>query len=407
MINKYLERYAYTDQQIFAERDALLNLVIVIPARVESALLITLESILDAEPPQKPYEVLVVFNHPLGEKEELKIENERLFQEGLKYLNERLIKHIHFIKAFDLPDKHAGVGLARKIGMDEAVRRLGSNSKGLIVALDADCRVSNNYLRAIENYFDDHPSCDGASIYFEHPLNELDEHLLSGIINYELHLRYYNQLLKYAGHPFAFHTVGSSMAVRSGIYQKQGGMNKRKAGEDFYFLQKVIQLGNFGEIKDAIVYPSARVSDRVPFGTGRAMAEWKKNKEDVFVSYHPEMATDLKDLFYLIVKEGANDTLFDRLPERIKEFIGEAVWEQKMNELSTNTITKTAFIQRFFQWFNLFMCFKFAHFYRDRYRANIPVYEGATILLEKLDLQLSGKESLVDLLKKFRKLEMT
>jgi hypothetical protein len=219
-------------------------------------------------------------------------------------------------------------------------------------------------------------------------------------------LRYYNQLLKYSGHPYAFHTVGSSMVVRSGVYQKQGGMNKRKAGEDFYFLQKLIQLGNFGEIKKAHVYPSARISDRVPFGTGRAMGEWEEKQEEGFMSYHPEMANDLKMLFTLVTTEKEEGSLFLKLPQSIREFIGADLWEQKMNEFSTNTSTKEAYIQRFFQWFNLFMCFKFAHFYRDHYQANIPVYEAAANLLKKLHFQLSGNESLVELLEKFRKLEM-
>ena len=41
----------------------------------------------------------------------------------------------------ELPTKHAGVGLARKIGMDEAVRRLeeAGKTKGLILNVDSDC----------------------------------------------------------------------------------------------------------------------------------------------------------------------------------------------------------------------------------------------------------------------------
>ena len=40
-----------------------------------------------------------------------------------------------------------GVGLARKTGMDEAVRRFDiiNNPEGVILSLDADCTVEHNY----------------------------------------------------------------------------------------------------------------------------------------------------------------------------------------------------------------------------------------------------------------------
>ncbi|MEZ4848575.1 MAG: hypothetical protein R3B93_08135 [Bacteroidia bacterium] len=69
----------------------------------------------------------------------------------------------------------------------------------------------------------------------------------------------------------AFHCVGSSMAVRSIAYQKRGGMNRRKAGEDFYFLQKFIAEGTLAELSTTKVIPSPRASEKVPFGTGRAI----------------------------------------------------------------------------------------------------------------------------------------
>ena len=88
------------------------------------------------------------------------------------------------------------------------------------------------------------PRSPGCSIYFEHPLHgPLEPKVYEAIAAYELHLRYYVQALRYAAFPYAHHTIGSSMAVRADAYAKQGGMNKRQAGEDFYFLHKIIPLG--------------------------------------------------------------------------------------------------------------------------------------------------------------------
>lgn len=405
LINKYLNRFAYFDQQINQLPVDDLSMVVVIPSRREDRLLSTLQSLLDAQNTKRPIEILIVFNHPQSEEAELKEKNIHYLEVCKDWISSNGIENIHIIEAFDLPDKHAGVGLARKIGMDEAVRRLGNNEEGIIIALDADCEVEENYLTAIEKAFDDNPQANAASIYFEHPLQDLDEVLLKGIIQYELHLRYYNQLLKYAGHPFAFHTVGSSMAVRSSVYQKQGGMNKRKAGEDFYFLQKIIQLGNFIEIKNTSVYPSARISDRVPFGTGRAQDEWIKGGEVILNSYHPSAGEELKSLFS-IVQESAGKTIdIQRIPNSVSQFIGEQEWDSKMDEIASNTNSKEAFIQRFFNWFNLFMCFKFVHYYRDNYKENIAVTEAANDLMHKLGIPLDKDETALELLNKFRKWE--
>ena len=131
--------------------------------------------------------------------------------------------------------------------MDEALRRFDyvNRPEGIILCLDADFTCDFDYLVEIEKWFSD-PERVACSIYFEHPLESPDnQRVTEAIILYELHLRYYVQSLRFASFPYAFHTIGSSMAVRSDVYRKQGGMNKRQAGEDFYFLHKVIPLGGF------------------------------------------------------------------------------------------------------------------------------------------------------------------
>src|SRR5690606_5551781 len=131
------------------------------------------------------------------------------------------------------------VGLARKIGMDEALRRLDRAGRldGVIACFDADCTCDPNYLVEVERFFRENPKAPGCSIYFEHPLSgPAEPGIYQAVARYELHLRYYIEALRHAGFPHAFHTIGSSMAARASAYLQQGGMNKRQAGEDFYFL---------------------------------------------------------------------------------------------------------------------------------------------------------------------------
>ncbi len=110
------------------------------------------------------------------------------------------------VRKTGLPGKYFGVGLARKIGMDEAVYRFNllNNENGVIVALDADTLCAENYLVEIENHFNKFPGTEGCSIYFEHPLkgNDFDSKVYETICQYELSLRYYKQGLKWAGLPF-------------------------------------------------------------------------------------------------------------------------------------------------------------------------------------------------------------
>src|SRR5204862_3217619 len=115
-----------------------------------------------------------------------------------------------------------------------------------------------------------------------------------------LHLRYYIQALRYAGFPHAHHTIGSCMAVRAGEYRQQGGMNKRKAGEDFYFLHKIIPLGGFGDLTGTTVYPSPRPSDRVPFGTGKAVRENLPGRQ--IKTYPLDAFLDLKQMIARVPK---------------------------------------------------------------------------------------------------------
>src|SRR5690606_11124861 len=55
----------------------------------------------------------------------------------------------------DVPRKHAGVGLARKIGMDLAVEHFFStdNERGVFDSLYADCTVSANFFADIYKSF--------------------------------------------------------------------------------------------------------------------------------------------------------------------------------------------------------------------------------------------------------------
>ena len=384
------------------------TIIVVIPCYNEPNLVKSLQSLYDCEPTQTNVEVITVINSSEADSKEVLEQNQYSLNEALAWSSNHQRANIHFsfIEATGLPKKDAGVGLARKIGMDEAYNRLASTGKtdGIIVCYDADATCAKNYLSAIETHFNQHPKSVGCSIYYEHPIegNEFPQRIYDGIIQYELHLRYYKEALHYVGLPYAFHTVGSSMAVRAAIYHKQGGMNKRKAGEDFYFLQKVIPLGNFTEINTTTVFPSPRISERVPFGTGRAMQQWTNSEDETLFTYNFNSFKELKIFFDTSELLFSNDEI--PLPKSVSAFLKENDFESNLKKIRANATNSKHFKELLFKWFNAFKTLKFLHFCRDNFYQNQPIDEAANVLLKTINLE--EQQSMKDLLLKYRALQL-
>lgn len=383
----YLQKQALFSTFISERPTNNLGIIVVIPCYNEPDLLSTLESLKKNQPTYGSVEVIVVVNSGENADDSVLTQNQKTITRFFNW-NEsnRSGLKFHIIEVKNLPKKHAGVGLARKIGMDEAVYRFEAigNKKGIIVGLDADSLCRTNYLVEIEKYFKNNPKINGASIYFEHPLQgNLEPEIYHGITAYELHLRYYVQALRFSGFPFAFHTIGSSFAVRSDTYQKQGGMNKRQAGEDFYFLQKIIQLGNYGEIQTTKVIPSPRSSDRVPFGTGRAISEYLKKTTQSFITYHFQTFVDLKvfNEYVPLLFRDESEKWKTKLPQSVVAFLKTVSFEKQLKEINSNSSSESSFINRFYRWFDGFLVLKFVHFARDHFYENGHVTAMAKTLL--------------------------
>jgi glycosyltransferase involved in cell wall biosynthesis len=399
----YFERFGFCQRQIHESPVPGLALIVVIPCFNEPDLIASLESLRQSQRPAAPHEVIVVVNSASNADARVLQQNETTLREARDWIGRNPGLTVHLIDARGLPPRHAGVGLARKIGMDEALRRFDDVrglDDGVILCFDADCTCGPNYLFAVHEHFRAHPASPACSIYFEHGLEgnmpEIDE----AIAAYELHLRYYIQALRYAGFPHAYHTVGSSMAVRTRAYMEQGGMNRRHAGEDFYFLHKLIPLGGFTELNATTVFPSPRPSNRVPFGTGRAVSEWLR--ERVTKTYPLEAFEDLR--LFLGVVPSLRDTDLRDAPESIRTFLAAQNFAEGLEEIRRHTSTAAAFARRFFRWFDGFRAMKFVHHARDQFYGEREVALAAEALLRRLG-RLRGESSVPELLQLYRRLD--
>ena len=405
-MNSYLKKFGFQEPKINSIPNRDLGIVVVIPCHNEPDLIATLDSLEECIKPNCEILILVVVNQSENCNNSINERNNKTIHEFSDWDKQERVFDYQIIHEDNLPKKHAGVGLARKIGMDEAVNLFHQiDTDGIIVALDSDCEVETNYFTEIENHFIKHSKTPGCSIRYAHPLSgELENEIYSGIIQYELHLRYYNQALRMCEFPYAFHTVGSSMAVRSSAYQKQGGMNKRKAGEDFYFLQKIIELGGFTELNSTCVIPSPRISDRVPFGTGKAIGDFISNNSNEFFTYQFDTFLGLMEINKNLINfyEGNK---YDISFVGLIDFLPTIDFENKLEEIRNNTTNYPNFKKRFFTFFNAFTVLKYMHFVRDNQLQNRPVEKESIKLLKRVYGIDNKFESRKEILETYRNIE--
>ncbi len=85
------------------------------------------------------------------------------------------------------------------------------------------------------------------------------------------------------------------MALRHRAYCEARGFPKRAGGEDFYLLNKLAKLGCVREVSAVVITLEARLSDRVPFGTGPAVGKILALEDPAqFTYYAPEVFGALK-----------------------------------------------------------------------------------------------------------------
>ena len=188
--------------------------------------------------------------------------------------------------------KRKGVGWARKVLLERIMEECDDNE--LVVSLDADTDFDDNYLQAVVDTMNTHVDHSAFCVPYYHPLSH-DEALDRPMLRYECYMRHYLLGLLRIGNPYAFTALGSAMAFPLWAYRRVGGITPLQGGEDFYLLQKFAKTGHivrqFVEpysSQGMVVRPQGRVSSRVPFGTGPAIAKGIEGMEESYPFYSDE-----------------------------------------------------------------------------------------------------------------------
>lgn len=392
------------------------HLVVVIPAyKEEDYLYTTLSHLLLCDQPAFNVGILVVFNSSDADSPSLEV-SQRAFAHRIRTEIGGMLPNwieLKMIEAYGLQRKHFGAGWARKIGMDAVCSSFYKNQKpdGIVVTLDADTLVNANYFTAIGAWYEN-PVRSGANIYFEHPLegNEFTSLIYNGITSYELHLRYLMQAHRYICFPFPFHAMGSAISMRAISYARAGGMPRKQAGEDFYFLQKLIPLGNFGEITDTVVYPSPRISDRVIFGTGAAISGHVSGASNVSTTYNFMAFEDLRLFFqrkselFTMSASGYEKWTYE-FSGPMRSYLLNSSFFNDLEVVKQDVGDEAGFERRFFEVFNAFRVVKYLNYVHEHFFEKPLVYDAAITLLEQMGHSTDTFFLEKDLLLFYRKLE--
>ena len=396
-VRKYLSKQYLNKWKIYPYNLTLFKNIIIIPALDELAnLKLLLDSISQNELIYlRKTLILIVVNNIKGTSRYIYTGN----NETIKFLKDKISQskdkfNIGYIDAsspgLELPEKHAGVGMARKIGMDLALEHFdySNPSPNLLICLDADCTVNRIYLKSIISQFDKN-SLHSATAIFEHPMTD-DKNVNEAIVNYEIFLRYYVLGLIYAKSKFAHLSVGSTIVCDVESYVKVGGMNKRKGGEDFYLLNELAKITEIAKISGAIVYPSSRISERVPFGTGPRIKRFISGSHDEYELYSPKTFELLKswlEIYYQYLKDdnSISETIekMKKINPGISQFLISQKFEKDWNNILKNSRSKSQIDKQKLIWMDGFRTLKMIHYLRDKGYKNISMFDAVDILLKK------------------------
>lgn len=324
------------------------SLFVAIPAMDEwESLPLTLHD-LAVQEDAPAFEVHICVNQPehywsLPDKREICDRN----QQTLQYLRQYQGLSLHVLdrasQGQGWPVRRQGVGWARKTLFDHILTQTADHD--LIVSLDADTHVAPRYLHSVAATMACHPEWPALAVPYYHPLTD-DEFQDRAILRYEIYMRNYALNLLRIGSPYSFTALGSAIVMRAGALRKIGGITPVQSGEDFYLLQKFRKMAPIGLYNEVPVFPSARLSDRVPFGTGPAIAKGRHGDWESYPVYHHTHFESIADTYRQLSQLYREDIVTDFLSFLQKQFNEEQLWDKIRQNVTDFEHFERAFHQK-------------------------------------------------------------
>jgi len=211
---------------------------------------------------------------------------------------------------------------------------LKANENDIMLTLDGDTTFNPSYFSSVVKTIQSFPKAVALSIPYYHPLTG-DEETDRNMLRYEIYMRYYSLNLWRINSPYNFTALGSAIALPVWAYKRVRGITPHKSGEDFYFLLKLRKFGEIINWNPEKVYPAARYSDRVFFGTGPAMIKGRSGDWSSYPFYDFKLFDEVEESF------NAFSDLFEKdVDYPMKSFLNEQFkddqWHVKLRKNNPN-----------------------------------------------------------------------
>ncbi|MFK8050498.1 MAG: hypothetical protein AB8B81_18900 [Halioglobus sp.] len=384
-VKRYLERHIEPNLPTVSAAKKPWQHVLVIPAYAESSAI--LDRLSNSISGPERVIVILVINRPESDtdtqcNEELregirqKADSKGTTTELLR-LNEQCDLFVYDMEQIHGPSpSKEGVGLARKVGCDIALScwNCGQIESDWICSSDADATLPKDYFARLNSTPENWAA---ATFPFKHsPAGHKALSLATAF--YELRLHHYVLGLEYAGSNYAYHTLGSALAVKCGNYAQVRGFPKRAGGEDFYLLNKLAKTGTIGRLAGHCIELESRASKRVPFGTGPAVGKLLEDGEldEQPLFYHPLCFYALRAVLATIPAlfgSASGDLPSLMQKHSLNKALAQASYESLVNLGLDNILqhchrqsnSQAQFERHFHQWFDGFRTLKFIHALRE------------------------------------------
>ena len=218
------------------------------------------------------------------------------------------------------------------------------------------------------DYFNQH-NANAAVVGFCHSVPKKID-LKNTIKEYEEFLLITARKLKDAGSPYNYVAMGSTIVCTVEAYTAVGGMPRKKATEDFYFLQELSKFCGVHTIPNILVHPSPRPMSRVYLGTGFRMAQAQQGFK-IRNLYYSKYAFTLLKQWITLGTAGWEMSLVEILKKtesknkNLKKFLLKESIENIWGNLQLSSPSKNHFIKQFHRWFDGLKTIRFLKYFTE------------------------------------------